>query len=145
LKTKEPVIGMVERETGKVKAEQIAHVDRSTVEQKLLQHVNIGSRIISDEWKAYRKLKEFYKHEKVNHSRKEYVRGDVHTNTIEGFWAILKRSVYGIHHFVTAKHLQRYINEQTFRYNNRGDHALMFNLLLSRISGKKLSYKDLIA
>ena len=145
LKTKEPVIEMVERETGKVKAEQIKNVDRSTVEQKLLQHVNIGSRVISDEWRAYTKLKEFYKHEKVNHSKEEYVRGDVHTNTIEGFWAILKRSIYGVHHFVSAKHLQRYINEQTFRYNNRGDHALMFNLLLSRIGGKKLSYRELKA
>ncbi len=145
LKTKEPVIGMVERETGRVKAERISNVDRSTVEQKLLQHVNIGSRVISDEWRAYTKLKEFYKHERVNHSKEEYVRGDVHTNTIEGFWAILKRSIYGVHHFVSAKHLQRYINEQTFRYNNRGDHALMFNLLLSRIGGKKLSYRELKA
>lgn len=145
LKTKEPVIGMVERETGKVKAEQIEHVDQSTVEQKLLQHVNIGSRVISDEWKSYKKLKEFYKHESVNHSQEEYVRGDVHTNTIEGFWAILKRSIYGIHHFVTAKHLQRYINEQAFRYNNRKDHALMFNLILSQAGGKKLSYRELIS
>lgn len=145
LKTKEPVIGMVERETGKVKAEQVERVDRSTVEQKLLRHVNVGSRVISDEWKAYKKLKEFYTHESVNHRRKEYVRGDVHTNTIEGFWAILKRSIYGIHHFVTAKHLQRYINEQAFRYNNRGDHASMFHLLLSNTGGKKLSYRELVS
>ena len=145
LKTKEPVIGMVERETGRVKAERISNVDRSTVEQKLLQHVNIGSRVISDEWRAYRKLKEFYKHERVNHSKEEYVRGDVHTNTIEGFWAILKRSIYGVHHFVSAKHLQRYINEQAFRYNNRKNHTFMFNLILSRISGKKLSCRELTA
>ena len=143
LKTKEPVVGMVERETGKVKAEQVAHVDRSTVEQKLLEHVNIGSRVISDEWHAYKKLNRLYDHESINHSKNEYARGDVHTNTIEGFWAIMKRSIYGIHHFVTTKHLQRYINEQTFRYNNRGNHSAMFNMILSRIGGKKLSYKEL--
>ncbi len=143
LKTKEPVVGMVERETGKVTAGQVAHVDRSTVEQKLLEHVNIGSRVISDEWHAYKKLNRLYDHESINHSQNEYARGDVHTNTIEGFWAIMKRSIYGIHHFVIPKHLQWYINEQTFRYNNRSNHADMFNMILSRTGGKKLSYKDL--
>ena len=115
LKTKEPVFGMIERKTGKVKAEQVAHVDRSTIEQKLFRHVNVGSMVISNELQAYKKLNEFYDHESINHSNKEYVRGDIHTNTIEGFWAIMKRSIYGIHHFVTAKHLQRYINEQSFQ------------------------------
>ena len=143
VKTKEPVFGMVERFSGKVKAERVSRVDRETIEKRLLEYVHIGSRVISDEWKAYNKLGNMYVHERVNHSRHEYVRGEIHTNTIEGFWAILKRSIYGIHHFVSAKHLQRYINEQIFRYNNRGDHVSMFNMILERVGGKKLSYKDL--
>ena len=143
VKTKEPVFGMVERGSGQVKAERVSRVDRETIEKRLLAYVNIGSRVISDEWKAYNRLGNMYVHERVNHSRHEYVRGEIHTNTIEGFWAILKRSIYGIHHFVSAKHLQRYINEQIFRYNNRGDHVSMFNMILERVWGKKLSYKDL--
>ncbi len=143
VKTKEPVFGMVERFSGKVKAEQVSRVDRETIEKRLLSYVNIGSRVISDEWKAYNRLGDLYNHESINHSRHEYVRGEIHTNTIEGFWAILKRSIYGIHHFVSAKHLQRYINEQIFRYNNRGDHVAMFNMILERVGGKKLSYKEL--
>ncbi len=137
VKTKEPVFGMVERFSGKVKAERVSRVDRETIEKRLLEYVHIGSRVISDEWKAYNRLGDLYVHERVNHSRHEYVRGEIHTNTIEGFWAILKRSIYGIHHFVSAKHLQRYINEQIFRYNNRGDHVSMFNMILERVGGKK--------
>ena len=143
VKTKEPVFGMVERGSGKVQAGRVSRVDRETIEKRLLSYVNIGSRVISDEWKAYNRLGDLYDHESINHSRNEYVRGEIHTNTIEGFWAILKRSIYGIHHFVSAKHLQRYINEQIFRYNNRGDHVSMFNMILERVGGKKLSYKDL--
>ncbi len=143
VKTKEPVFGMVERGSGQVKAERVSRVDRETIEKRLLAYVNIGSRVISDEWKAYNRLEDLFVHERVNHSRHEYVRGEIHTNTIEGFWAILKRSIYGIHHFVSAKHLQRYINEQIFRYNNRGGHVNMFNMILERVGGKKLSYKDL--
>ena len=143
VKTKEPVFGMVERGSGQVKAERVSRVDRETIEKRLLSYVNIGSRVISDEWKAYNRLGDLYDHDSVNHSRHEYVRGEIHTNTIEGFWAILKRSIYGIHHFVSAKHLQRYINEQIFRYNNRGDHVNMFNMILERVGGKKLSYKEL--
>jgi len=76
----------------------ISYVDRKTDENKLLNHVNIGSNVISDELHSYNKLKSFYKHEKINHSRNEYIRdGDIHTDTIEGFWATLKRSVYVIH------------------------------------------------
>ena len=143
VKTKEPIFGMVERDSGKVQAERVSRVDRETIEKRLLSYVNIGSRVISDEWKAYNRLGDLYNHERVNHSRYEYVRGEIHTNTIEGFWAILKRSIYEIHHFVSVKHLQRYINEQIFRYNNRGDHVSMFNMILMRVGGKKLSYKEL--
>ena len=134
---------MLQRIREAVKNENFLVPMNGTVEQKLLEHVNIGSRVISDEWHAYKKLNRLYDHESINHSKNEYARGDVHTNTIEGFWAIMKRSIYGIHHFVTPKHLQRYINEQTFRYNNRGNHSAMFNMILSRIGGKKLSYKEL--
>ena len=75
VKTKEPVFGMVERGSGQVKAERVSRVDRETIEKRLLAYVNIGSRVISDEWKAYNRLGDLYDHERVNHSRNEYVSG----------------------------------------------------------------------
>lgn len=79
------------------------------------------SHIFSDEYRTYRSLPKLgYSHTTVNHSRLEYVRGNAHTNTLEGFWSQLKRSIDGIYHAVSPKYLQLYINEFTFRYNLRG-------------------------
>ena len=74
-----------------------------------------------------------FEHQKVNHGRKEYVRGDVHTNTIEGFWSQLKRSIDGTFHSVSPKHLQSYVNEFAWRYNHRNSDLHPFGLLLEKI------------
>ena len=78
--------------------------------------------MVSDEHHAYNKVGQKYNHKKINHRDKKYVcREDIsiHSNSVDGYWSILKRQIDGIHHFVSSKHLQRYCNESAFRYNNR--------------------------
>ena len=106
------------------------------------------SKFISDEWWAYQGLGTYYEHEVIDHSCNEYVRlndNTVHTNTIEGSWNILKKSVSGMYNHVSRRHLQKYVDEFVFRYNtknNREDYR--FNLLLAN-SNFKIRYKDLVA
>jgi hypothetical protein len=78
-----------------------------------------------------------YKHKTVDHGRKEYVRGKVHTNTIEGFWSQLKRSIDGTYHSVSPKHLQAYVDEFAWRYNLRSSSLPLFPLLLSQVGALK--------
>src|SRR2546430_1783682 len=77
--------------------------------------------MVTDEYRAYKVLRDEYNHEVIQHRLEEYVRDGFHTNSIEGFWAILKRGIYGIYHNVSPKHLQRYVNEFEYRYNNRSN------------------------
>jgi len=98
----------------------------------------------SDEWKSYEGLTDNYDHAVINHAV-EYVSGNVHTNTIENFWSLLKRGLHGTYVSVEPFHLFRYIDEQVFRYNNRkelDDHG-RFELAISQIVGKRLTYKAL--
>ncbi len=74
-----------------------------------------------------------YKHLRIEHSAKEYVRGHIHTNSIEGFWSLVKRGIAGVYHSVSEKYLQSYINEYGFRYNHRKDEKSMFKTILERI------------
>lgn len=117
LKTKTPVFGMAQRE-GKVVAKKTSNVQGKTLCSIINQFVKVGSRIFSDEYIGYNTLVESeYTHSVVNHGARQFVDGDSHTNTIEGFWSQLKRSIFGIYHFVSAKYLQRYVDEAVFRYN----------------------------
>jgi hypothetical protein len=75
-----------------------------------------------------------YKHQRINHSSKVYVRGNVHTNTIEGFWSLVKRGIGGVYHSVSQKYLQSYLDEYSFRYNRRDQGNLIFTSLLKRVS-----------
>ena len=84
-------------------------------------------------------------HEKVDHSREEWVRGIVHTNTIEGVWSLFKRSVVGTYHQLSAKHLPAYLDEMAFRFNNRDNAFLFRDTLLRMIEGETLPYAELIA
>lgn len=89
--------------------------------------------------------REFRSHETVNHGADEYVRGDAHTNTAESFFAILKRQMYGTHHAVSEQHLQRYVSEVAFRWNNRKaleiDDTMRANNALKGVGGKRLTYR----
>ena len=90
--------------------------------------------IYTDELKTYDSLpREGYNHRRVNHSAHVYVAGTAHTNTIEGFWSLMKRGIGGVYHSVSAKYLQAYLDEYTFRYNHRRDAGGMFAAFLSRI------------
>jgi transposase-like protein len=109
------------------------------------QYVPKGSRIITDEHTSYSKLNKTYTHNTVVHSLRIYVTGDVHTNTIENFWSVLKRGLYGIYHQVSDKHLERYLNEFAARYNARHANPYdNFNTFLAKSEGGLL-YKNLIA
>ncbi len=121
LENKTMVFGAVQR-GGKVKTKVIPETTIENVEKAIEEFVAPNSTMVTDEHRAYNKVGEKYNHKRVNHRDKEYVRKEdilVHTNSIEGYWNILKKQIDGIHHSVSAKHLQRYCNENAFRYNNR--------------------------
>ena len=105
--------------------------------------VKTGSYLYTDELAAYRHLAEQYNHESVNHRNNEYKNGNAYTNTIEGFWSLLKRQIDGIHHSVSSKHLQRYCNEAAFRYNQKHlTQDLKFENAVKRCNGR-LKYEQL--
>ena len=97
---------------------------------------------MTDEFLAYKNLDREFAHYTVNHGSGEYVNGDIHTNTAEGFFSILKRGINGIYHHVSEQHLDRYLAEFGFRYDNRKvDDAVRVGIALGQIEGKRLTYK----
>lgn len=141
------VIGAVQRK-GKVKTKVIPATNIKHATEAVKEFVAEGSIMVTDTHDAYNKVKHLYEHHRVNHNKGEYVRQEsilVHTNSIEGYWNILKKQINGIHHSVSPKHLQRYCDESAFRYNNR--EALQderFASALTHCEGT-LQYKELIA
>jgi len=132
---KTPVFGIVER-GGKVAALVTNDTKKATVQPIIREHVLPKSLIFTDEYVAYDGLdgNKEYEHKRIYHSEKIYVVGNVHTNTIEGFWSQLKRSIDGSNHSVSAKHLQDYINEYAFRYNHRDDEQAMYVTIANRVT-----------
>jgi transposase-like protein len=114
---KQAVFSLVERK-GKVRSHHVPSVSAKTLRPILEKHIHAETKVYSDEGGA-KVGTEFKNHGTVNHSAGEYVRGDVHTNTIEGYFSIFKRGVYGIYHHVSEQHLKRYLAEFDFRYNER--------------------------
>lgn len=130
---KVPVFGAVERK-GNVKAIVVPNVDQTTLIPQIKKNVIPNTTIYTDEMGAYAPLNQVgYKHEIVNHSDHVYARGIVHTNTIEGFWSLVKRGISGVYHNVSPKYLQSYVNEYSFRYNHRKDEMPMFQTFLNQI------------
>ncbi len=129
---KTPVFGIVKR-GGEVFAKTVSNVKASTVMPLIRKNVKIGTTVMTDEFGIYNNTRQSgYRHERVNHGAREYVRGEVHTNTIEGFWSQMKRSIDGTHHSVSSKHLQHYVDEFAFRYNHRNASSFLFDLMLER-------------
>jgi transposase-like protein len=143
---KTAVVGMLDRETRQVRAQVIPDVKRETLQNAILDRIEGGSTVYTDGWVGYEGLaaKEFV-HETVNHVE-EYVHGQVHTQGIENFWSLLKRTLRGTYVAVEPYHLDRYVSEQVFRYNTRAtkDNPLTdsdrFALLLSQVADKRLTY-----
>jgi transposase len=129
---KQPVLGIVQR-GGRVIATTIENVSEAAVRPHVIERVMPASTVYTDEWRTYNFLgKAGYKHERINHSEKVYVSGDVHTNTIEGFWSLVKRGIGGVYHSVSKKHLQDYLSEYAWRYNRRHEPESHFEALLLR-------------
>jgi transposase-like protein len=131
---KEIVMGIVERK-GKAYFKHIPNTGKWTLLQEVQDHVNPTTHVMTDEYRAYVSLPRLgYKHETILHSANQYVFGNIHTNTVEGFWSILKRGVYGVYRVVSKKYLQSYVDEYAFRFNNRRNSAMMFDNLLEQIA-----------
>ena len=137
LKNKSTVFGMVER--GGVLRSQVVPSERHEhLMPIIVENVKPGTQVSTDRSRSYLRLaRHGYKHSRVNHDIGEYVRGIVHTNTIEGFWSHLKRGIKSTHVSVSKKHIQKYVDEFVFRYNNRDEPAEMFNRVLAQISKPK--------
>ncbi len=130
---------------GKVKAKTIKKTNKKEVNTQIVKHIKLDTTIYTDEWVGYKSLKKVYDHYFVKHRNYEYVRGQIHTNTIEGFWSLLKRGIIGIYHFTSKKHLQKYVDEFVFRYNGRQLNIQgRFNEMLSNTE-HRLKYSDLIS
>lgn len=145
-KTKTPIFGMVERE-GKVIAMKVENTQGATLMPIVSQFVESGSTTYTDEASIYNKLEQNgYNHVFVNHGQREYVRAkDIHTNSIEGFWAHFKRVVFSTYHCVSKDYLQRYIDEQVYRWNTREESAsYRFDDMFSKAC-KHFDYTDVLA
>jgi transposase-like protein len=144
LDNKIPVIGMFDRESRQIRAKVIPNVKRETLQNEILRNVKYGSALYTDEAVGYDRLGLRYVHETVNHAE-AYVNGQVHTNSLENFWSLMKRNLSGTYVAVEPFHLDRYLDEQVFRFNNRqnkGD-ADRFSKVVSQIIGKRLTYAEL--
>jgi transposase len=119
---------------GNVIAVIVPDVRAKTLVPIVKEKVLPSSIVYTDEFPSYDSLHKLgYKHKRVHHGSKVYVLGDAHTNTIEGFWSLVKRGIDGVHHAVSAKYLQDYINSYSFRWNHRDDEQPMFLQILSRL------------
>jgi transposase-like protein len=144
---KTAVMGILDRQQRKIRATVIPNVKRETLQNKIFNEIQHGTKLYTDTAVVYDKLAQTYAHEMVNHLE-GYVQGRVHTNGLENFWSLLKRSLNGSYVAVEPFHLFRYVDEQVFRYNNRGTRkekitdADRFNLALSQIAGKRLTFAE---
>jgi transposase-like protein len=142
---KHKIVALVERE-GDVRAFHVANVTGKTLKPILQNQICKTANLMTDEASAYKAIgRHFASHQTVNHGAGEYSRGNAHTNTVEGYFSILKRGLIGTYHHVAEEHLQRYVTEFCFRYNTRTflgytdkDRA---DIALSRIGGKRLTYR----
>ncbi len=141
--SKTAVLGIVER-GHEVYARKVNQTDLETLKPIIESKVEPGATIMTDEWRAYEHLSVKFDHMVIKHSDGIYVAGKIHTNTIEGFWSLLKRGIVGIYHFVSFKHLDAYCNEFTFRYNTRRLNDFQrFELAMVRAAGRRITYKEL--
>jgi transposase-like protein len=141
---KTAVMGLIETGTRHVRAHVIPNAKRETLQKAILERVGFGSTLHTDSWAGYDRTDMRYVHEQVNHAN-EYVRGNVSTQAIENFWSCLKRTLNGTYVAVEAFHMDKYLAEQCFRFNNRigmndGDR---FAKALAQVGGKRLTWNEL--
>jgi transposase-like protein len=140
------VLGMRER-GGKVRGKVLKSTTAKEIQGHVCDSVAPASNLCTDEHLSYQGMSQYYFHDVVNHSAKEFVNGMAHTNGIESVWAVLKRGFYGTYHSFSGKHLQRYVDEFTFRLNegNVKNHTMdRIDSLLGKSVGKRITYKQLV-
>jgi len=126
------VVGMVERK-GRVRCVIADEATRIVLHGIAKEYILPKSTVFTDDAAAYYGFEKHYDHKRINHSQEIYVMGDVHTQTIEGFWSLVKRGIGGVYHSVSKKYLQTYLNEYSFRYNRRASGNLVFLSMLERV------------
>jgi transposase-like protein len=144
------VAGIIQRGTegqpSRVKAFPVEKEIAKVMTKVVRENVSVDAKVMTDEHGAYMKLsKEGWDHAIVVHSKDEWVRGNVHTQGIEGFWSLFKRQIVGQHHFVSVKHLHRYLDECAFKFNNREAEEMFSLIVLNLVIGTALRYKALTA
>jgi transposase-like protein len=139
------VVGAVQRE-GKIALQVVIGRDRETLHGFIRNNVSDDAQaIFTDDWVGYRGIgDENTRHETVNHSIREYVRGDVHTNSIENVWSLFKRSIIGSYHKMSVKHMDAYLDELEWRFNNRENPWLFRDTILRLLTAETLPYQELI-
>ncbi len=141
------VLSLVDRETGQARSMVVDDLKLTTIEPILRENIAKEARLMTDEATHYLTVGgEFAEHGVVNHKRDEYVRGDIYTNTVEGFFSVFKRGMKGTYQHCAKKHLHRYLAEFDFRYNHRVAHGVSDterkDRALVAVSGKRLLYRD---
>jgi len=141
---KQAVMGLLQRK-GKFEAKTIPTTGRKILYGIISERVNKDSEIMTDELAAYKILdKTGYKHESVNHSKEEWVRGEVYTNGVENAWSLFKRSIVGSYHQISAKHMDAYLDEFDWRFNNRNNPHLFWDTIVKLLNSPKMEFKELI-
>ena len=140
------VAGAIQRD-GNVRLEKVPNVRRTTLHDFINRTVKDGAdAIYTDELKSYIGIEDDEtRHETVNHSAEEWVVGDVHTNSIEGVWSLFKRSIMGSFHKVSMKHIDRYLSELEWRFNNRGNEHIFLDTLRRIVLTDTMTYRELVA
>jgi hypothetical protein len=136
------VVGVIRR-GGEVRAEHVQSRGARAISAFVKASVESGSRLMTDDYAGYQKVGREYDHNVIKHSEMQYVVGDVHTNGIENFWSLFKRGVVGSFHKVSEKHLDRYLDEFTYRFNGREDEQLFQRTMRNLINGKTLTFGNL--
>ena len=138
------VMGILDRDLRQIRTKVVPNVKRETLQNEVLKQVKHGSTIYTDEAIGYDKLHYRFVHDVVNHTER-YVNGRIHTNGLENFWSLLKRTLAGTYVAVEPFHLSRYVDEQVFRYNNRKEmnDNQRFCKAMSQVLGKRLTYSEL--
>jgi transposase-like protein len=138
------VLGIFDRESRQVRTKVIPNTKRETLQAEILKNIKYGSKVYTDEAVGYDLLRRRYVHDTVNHAE-AYVKGNVHTNSLENFWSLTKRTLTGTYVAVEPFHLDRYLDEQMFRFNNRVGKTDFdrFRRVVSQLAGRRLTYADL--
>jgi transposase-like protein len=139
-----PVLAMVER-GGNVRAMTIPKVNGNNLKAEIRKNIDTNATVYTDAYRLYNFIGAEFKggHKKIHHHKNEYVKGDVHTNTVEGFFSLLKRGMFGTFHSVSREHLHRYVAEFQFRYNTRKlDDGERTSIAIKSAEGKRLLYRQ---